>query len=379
MIDERELLERELERFTPGPGMVERVERRRARKQRRQRLAAGALGVGLAGAVAAAALAIWNTDPGTGDTPTPAPPPKLARPYPLIALDRGGLYAVNIRTLEATPAPASITSIRGAANFDVSPNGSMILFDDSGIDPPRDPGDMQVYVSNIDGSDLRPLTDEPIGASDPSWSPDGRKVVYVGAGSRREPEALTVMDVGTGSTSVLARSRQGFVDPAFSPDGTSIQFSRGDPEGSDWGREDLWGVPAAGGPTTLVLEDRGWARFSPDGTVVSYTWIESTIVGNCGASYGVAWISDADGSDPRLLDPVATRDGRSTWATGGWSPDGTKLAYTVAFTRMCEDGAETAGVYVDMEGAKTLVTYGEPLDWLDDQTLLIRAQEAPQP
>jgi hypothetical protein len=45
MIDERDLLERELHRFEPQPGLTERVYRRRDRKLRNQRVAAGVLGI----------------------------------------------------------------------------------------------------------------------------------------------------------------------------------------------------------------------------------------------------------------------------------------------------------------------------------------------
>src|SRR6185295_13243379 len=48
MIDERNLLERELHRFEPQPGLTNRVYRRRDQKQRNRRIRAGVLGLAIA-------------------------------------------------------------------------------------------------------------------------------------------------------------------------------------------------------------------------------------------------------------------------------------------------------------------------------------------
>ena len=73
MIDERDLLERELRRFEPEPGLTERVMRRRDRKRRNQRLRAGALGVAVALAVAIAASRALTNKPEPIVTPEPSP------------------------------------------------------------------------------------------------------------------------------------------------------------------------------------------------------------------------------------------------------------------------------------------------------------------
>ena len=172
-------------------------------------------------------------------------------------------------------------------------------------------------------------------------------------------------------------------DPSFSLDGRSVYVTRWDrgPEA----QRDLWEIPATGGSARLLLEDRGWARFSPDGSSISYAWTETYaagMTGHCFMDYQVACISAADGSDPRVLDQVATSDHRGTWPVG-WSPDGTTLAYSddlFPLERNCTRERATRRVYVmDMEtGGTTLVTFGEPLDWLDDRTLLVRAELTPE-
>lgn len=396
MIDERELLEQELERFTPDPDMLGRVIRRRERKLRRQRVGAGVLGIAVAAAVTLAAVSILNdqgsdknrTTPSPTVTPTPSPVTEL--PEPLVKLAPGHRI-VDVDTGEATPLASTITSIRGATNFDVSPDGSMILFDNSFGLKTRDirDGVHQVFVANIDGSDVRQLTNDPQGASSGSWSPDGTRIVYVSGWSCCMATAgLGIVDLNSGAVERVTTGRPGtWWNPFFSADGKSILFSTypgrlGDPE-----REDLWAISFDGTSRRLLLEDRGGeARLSPDGSTLTYRWTEKLLdkTGRCASFYGVGWVSDADGSNPLPIAPQATADERHS-TVGVWSSDGTKIAYSSGLLSPVPGGcswlSDTDGVYVqDVEsGITTLVTYGSAIDWVDDHTLLVRAQRGDQP
>jgi TolB protein len=55
----------------------------------------------------------------------------------------------------------------------VSPDGSKICFVST-----RD-GNYEIYVMNIDGSDVVRLTDNEERDDFPSWHPDGNRIVYV--------------------------------------------------------------------------------------------------------------------------------------------------------------------------------------------------------
>lgn len=402
MIDERDLLEQELERFAPQPGMFERVTRRRDRKLRRQRVAAGVLGLAIATAVTVAGLVAFNDSRETGDertpsptptpiqTPTPTPTPVVEWPEPLVVLGPGYRF-VDVTTGEATRFPSTFTSIPGATNFDVSPDGSMILFDNSEFgsnSSRRLDGVHQLFVANVDGSGLHQLTNDPIGALSGSWSPDGRKIVYVGGwtwGVRGVN--LSTVDLDTGAVERLTGGRITHLwDPFFSADGNTVLFTRYPGRSGDPDREDLWSIPVNGGAPELFLEDRGGsAQLSPGGASLTYRWIETIrdSTGRCGSDYGVGWISDADGSDPRLIAPNATAEARSS-SVATWSPDSTRIAYRLSLPRVPEGCSWFEGPYgvhvLDAEsGITTLVTYGWPLDWVDDHTLLVRTQGGDQP
>ena len=76
-----------------------------------------------------------------------------------------------------------------------------------------------VWTINADGADLTRLTHSPASEFDPSWSPDGTRIVY--RSDRGDESAIWVMNAdGTGQRRVTAG-----LSPAWSPDGSSIAFA----------------------------------------------------------------------------------------------------------------------------------------------------------
>lgn len=64
-------------------------------------------------------------------------------------------------------------------NPQFSPDGTKIAFETY----PTETKDSQIWVANVDGAGVRQLTSD--GGVDPSWSPDGRRIVYVKNSWRR--------------------------------------------------------------------------------------------------------------------------------------------------------------------------------------------------
>jgi Tol biopolymer transport system component len=97
----------------------------------------------------------------------------------------------------------------------------------SKVVPPTDgstPTNADIFVVRADGTHLKQLTDGPEWEEHPSWSPDGKRIVYnVGSNSYpREDPSVWVMDAdGSGKSRLTA----GY-EPHWSPDGKRIVFTR---------------------------------------------------------------------------------------------------------------------------------------------------------
>jgi Tol biopolymer transport system component len=84
-----------------------------------------------------------------------------------------------------------------------APRGDLIAFKRSVV-PATGPGENHLFLVAPDGSGLRDLTDDPeVQDGDPSWSPDGSKLVFASVGPRGLYYQIWVMDEdGNGRTRV---------------------------------------------------------------------------------------------------------------------------------------------------------------------------------
>lgn len=93
-----------------------------------------------------------------------------------------------------------------------SPDGSRLTFSDFA----------DIYVVNVDGSNLRNLTSspaEPARADHPSWSPDGTRIAYAYSNSIK-----TVAPDGTGATTLVPNLGEVW-ELSWSPDGQKLAIS----------------------------------------------------------------------------------------------------------------------------------------------------------
>jgi Tol biopolymer transport system component len=209
-----------------------------------------------------------------------------------------------------------------------------------------DPSDgTRVSFGRIDG---------PITALD--WSPDGNQIALAAGG------ALYLVDLGNGERSRIV-TYQGIAGAAFSsgwpagvmwsPDGTKIALVTNtdraptyawnvqvlDVEGSR-----LFELPVPGGGPFL---DDPRMRWSPDGTQIAYAITVTYPKKSWVANSEQIWTVASDGSNPTMVfDPGCCR---AVGLAPAWSPDGSRLAFTV------RSGRPPQGLVIDMDDV------GEPL------------------
>lgn len=130
----------------------------------------------------------------------------------------------------------------------VSPDGrkvAMILSKDGWTD---------LYVSDIDGSNLKRLTKSPADESSPCWSPDGRWICF--ATKIKERRMLCKISASGGSPERIPTV--GILNPTepdWSPDGQWIAFT------AQMGSFEICVVPSQGGNATELVggEDPSWS------------------------------------------------------------------------------------------------------------------------
>jgi Tol biopolymer transport system component len=131
-------------------------------------------------------------------------------------------------------------------------------------DAPFPKGDSEIYTINPDGSGKRQLTNNDTDDLDPSYSPDGKKIVYAGQdGPKGDLEIYTISASGGDKFQVTHND----VDeewPTYSPSGKRIAYTPIEGVGG------IYSVKAGGGDKRLVAKGGGVPSYSPDGKRVAY-------------------------------------------------------------------------------------------------------------
>jgi Tol biopolymer transport system component len=129
-----------------------------------------------------------------------------------------------------------------------------------------------LWKTNLDGSDRVQLTNPPMTPRLVRWSPDGNQILFVDFGSQGPAVTWIVSSHGGNPHRVLPNDNEPETDPTWSPDGQKIVFSTSPEAGKD-PHCVIKVLDLASNTVTTLPESVGMAspRWSPDGH-----WIVAT-------------------------------------------------------------------------------------------------------
>ena len=240
---------------------------------------------------------------------------------------------------------------------DLSPDGSQIVYttcehryDGYGI-----------AAVELDGTGKRRLTEDGYFDHYPVWSPDGKRVAFVGYRWRADPARkrpsldfytvensvgqrrvkLSILPVKSGAGRIFdtllrrggvrqleATSRLALAPPVWSPDGDHLAFIVNEGEGRQYTYRDrpayrytrvVHTVRADGSQLARIGETTALPTWSPDGDDLSY----ATVDGEVSALYVVR----PDGTGRRLIWSGGAEEGFAPISQVLWSPDGSEILF----------------------------------------------------
>jgi Tol biopolymer transport system component len=253
----------------------------------------------------------------------------------------------------------------------------------------------EIYSMAPDGSSVRQLTNTLEDESEPALSPDGSRIAYVQLGNNSDchgcPRTVWLMNADGTGAHALPNSPDENVpydfDPTFSPDGKTLIFVR---EGSE--SESLSTRPVAGGAVHTLrfdgyhpawgphqvasVSERGVTVSNPDGSSAQLVAKAQRAVPAWSADGRLAVLEPGASSltivipltgkritIPGLIAPETGENGQTVGLT--WSPDGSTFAFTAA-TPADPVGGDVYEIGVDGSHL-TQVTHGAgaegPIGW----------------
>jgi Tol biopolymer transport system component/DNA-binding winged helix-turn-helix (wHTH) protein len=185
-----------------------------------------------------------------------------------------------------------------------SPDGTKVVF--------AKPGDKTArYIANADGSNeiALPL----IGNTD--WSSDSKKIVYQLGPGQDDNSEIFVYTLETGKSENVTNHPAFDADPSFSPDGRQIVFAS-----TRDGNAEVYTMSSDGTNVRRLTDHPAWDNhpvFSPDGTTIAFNSDREN-------ENSDVYLMNTDGGGIRHLTDSKFNE---SVEPGCWSSDGTRIAF----------------------------------------------------
>jgi serine/threonine protein kinase/Tol biopolymer transport system component len=210
--------------------------------------------------------------PSPSVTPTPDVTPLGGGPGQIaFASDRSGIPQIWLINVDGSDLFQVTNAQQGACQPDWSPDGSQIVFISPCTENQEKYRGSSLFIINADGSGgMIPLPTQGGSDYDPSWSPDGNSIAFTSLrnGDRPQIFVLNLLD-----STVIQLSESGTnqdFQPDWSPDGSALVFVT-----TRRGPYQIWSMAADGNDaqrfTASGNRKNTYPAFSADGQVVTFT------------------------------------------------------------------------------------------------------------
>jgi TolB protein len=239
-----------------------------------------------------------------------------------------------------------VSTRRAVGRPSVAPDGRRVAF--AGPRGDDSDGRYGIWVAGINGGALRRITSPPYGDFDPAWSPDGRWIAFTRStrGNLNSPCCMLgkVSTDGRRITRIINHTLGGSW-PSWSPDSRNLVYA---------GRGGVWMIRADGARARLLVR----------GAVTQPAWSPS--------GHRIAVVQQTAANRARIVTVRSTGGGAQVVADPGglvetpvWSPDG-KALYFTRYRGLGDDGRTSAEVYRAAGGKLTrVIRYSTPLYGID--------------
>lgn len=213
-------------------------------------------------------------------------------------------------------------------SFDISPSGKELVFSGQGKKSSC------LFTFALQNAKVSALTAGPAFDMAPSFSPDGRQIVFAASETLQDPTSKPVQDAahiflcptGGGARRQITHSDRYDMSPSFSRDGKRIVFARAARKrpysmgGWIWDHWDVFTMAADGSGLTRVTNGQYYSLdapvFSPDGKTILFATTRGEQV-----KTDIFVTDSAGASEPTML----THDGHSSGPS--YSPTGDRIVF----------------------------------------------------
>jgi len=272
----------------------------------------------------------------------------------LVALAAFVSLAAFTAVSQETPSPTRLTNdhyfdFERVSNAQISPDGARIVYTRQQANKIEDRWDSSLWIMNADGSQHRFLTK----GSDPRWSSDGKRILYIADGEPRGPQIFVRWIDADGPATQVTHATDKVADARWSPDGKSIAFSMFVPA------KDSWKIDMPSSPEG--------AKWTATPRVVETLHYRQDRVGFLEDGHTQLFVVSADGGAPRQITT-------GQWTAGSgelraavlldWTPDSKAIVFEAERSKAADLEYDTSVLLVaDVASGAIRELVAKPGSW----------------